>query len=109
MPIMIGFAERRRELLNAELRRVAAVLPSLGVERSYLTGDLAEGTVGVGSALELVLVHESTEPFQRRPDFFVSHLKPEVETRFFVYTPAEFEALQGTDPLLRRATIAADA
>lgn len=88
---MIGFAERRRALLEAELQRMAAELPRLGVERSYLAGDLARGQVDVGSALELALVRETAETAHRRADFFVSHLQPRVATRFWVYTPQEFE------------------
>ena len=103
MAVMIGFAERRRELLEAELQRMAGELPTLGVERSYLTGDLARGEVEVGSALELVLVRETDEPFRRRADFFVSHLQPRVATYFWVYTPEEFEELRERDPVLRRA------
>ena len=103
MAVMIGFAERRRELLEAELQRMAGELPTLGVERSYLTGDVARGEVEVGSALELVLVRETDEPFRRRADFFVSHLQPRVATHFWVYTPEEFEELGERDPVLRRA------
>ncbi len=103
MAVMIGFAERRRELLEAELQRMAAELPMLGVERSYLTGDLATGEVDVGSALDLVLVRETDEPFRQRVDFFVSHLQPRVATRFWVYTPDEFEEWAEEDPVLRRA------
>lgn len=103
MAVMIGFAERRKELLEAELQRMAGELPMLGVERSYLTGDLARGEVEVGSALELVLVRETDEPFRRRADFFVSHLQPRVATHFWVYTPEEFDELGERDPVLRRA------
>ena len=86
MAVMIGFAERRRELLEAELQRMAAELPMLGVE--------------------LVLVRETAEPFQRRADFFVSHLQPRVATYFWVYTPEEFDELGERDPVLRRALAA---
>ncbi len=103
MAVMVGFAERRRELLEAELQRMAGEMPMLGVERSYLTGDLARGEVEVGSALELVLVRETDEPFRRRADFFVSHLQPRVATHFWVYTPEEFDELGERDPVLRRA------
>ena len=103
MAVMIGFAARRRELLEAELQRMAVELPMLGVERSYLTGDLAGGDVDIGSTLELVLVRETDEPFHRRADFFVSHLQPRVATRFWVYTPQEFESLGERDPVPRRA------
>ncbi len=106
MAVMIGFAARRRELLEAELQHMAAELPMLGVERSYLLGDLATGEVDVGSALELVLVRGTSEPFRRRADFFVSHLQPRVATHFWVYTPEEFDELGERDPVLRRALAA---
>ena len=103
MPLMFGFAQERRKLLEAELLRVAAELPALGVERAYLTGDLALERVGPDSELELVLVHRTVEAFHRRPDFFVDHLRPRVGMRLLVYTPQEFEELSETDPVLQRA------
>lgn len=101
MGMMFGFASHRRQQLDAELRRMAEELPRLGVDRAYLCGDLAGGSVGAESELELVLVHETREPFHRRSDFFTTHLRPLVGTRFFVYTPAEFDRWQDHDPLLR--------
>lgn len=102
MGMMFGFGTRRRHELEAELRRMAAELPRLGVERAYLAGDLADSRVDIESDLELVLVHETTEPFHRRADFFTAHLRPRVGTRFFVYTPDEFERDAEEDPLLLR-------
>ena len=103
MPMMFGFAKQRREMLEAELRRVAEELPRLGAEAAYLVGDLADGTVGPESVLEIVVIHRTTEPPQRRSDFFMSHLRPEVATHFIVYSPAELDAWRDDDPLLRRA------
>ena len=74
-----------------------------GARRVYLTGDLAVGRVGPETALELVIVQATVEPFHRRPDFWVTHLRPRVATRFIVYTPEEFESLEAEDPLLRLA------
>lgn len=107
--MMFGFAKQRRTMLEAELKRIAGELPPLGVQAAYLVGDLADDTVGPESGLEVVLIHESGEPPQRRPDFFTSHLRPEVATHFIVYTPSEFEALRDADPLLRRALSGAGA
>lgn len=100
MGMMFGFAANRRQLLEAELRRIAEELPRLGVERGYLSGALGAGVVDAESELELVLVHETAEPFRRRPDFFTTHLRPRVGTSFIVYTPKEFEHWQSEDPLL---------
>ena len=100
MPMMFGFSEQRRRLLDEEVERLAAELPPLGVERLYVTGDLARGRVGPASELDLVLVQRTEEPFHRRPDFFVTHLRPRVAIRFTVYTPEEFSELAGDDPVL---------
>ncbi len=108
MPIMFGFSKHRRQQLMDELRRMAEELPRLGVERAWLTGDLAEDRVGPESDLELVLVQQSTEPFHRRPDFFLSHLRPAVGTRFIVYTPLEFNELRESDQILIEACRAGD-
>lgn len=101
MGIMFGFAAHRREQLQAELRRMAEELPPLGVFRAYLGGDLASGAVTAESDLEIILLHETREPYHRRPDFFTSHLRPRVSTRFIVYTPEEFDRWEDEDPLLR--------
>jgi uncharacterized protein len=101
--MMFGFSRQRRQLLEAELRRIVAELPSLGALRAYLVGDLARGRVGPETELELVVVRPMDVPFQRRPDFWVEHLRPRVGTQFLVYTPEEIEALEGVDPILVEA------
>lgn len=98
--MMFGFAAERRRLLEAELVRVAEELPRLGVRRVYLAGDLAADAVGPESELALVIVQDTDEPFHRRADFFVDHLRPQAGTRYLVYTPEEFEACADHDPLL---------
>ena len=48
------------------------------------------------------------EPYHRRADFFATHLRPRVGTRFLVYTPDEFERCAETDPHIRRAAALSD-
>ena len=100
MPMMFGFARQRRQLLDAELQRILAEVLPFGAQRMYVTGDLARGRLTPASELELVIVQETAELFHRRPDFWVTHLRPRVGTRFVVYTPEEFEALAENDPVL---------
>jgi hypothetical protein len=100
MPMMFGFSTHRQRLLEAELERIAAEVPPFGARRMILVGELARGQVGPETELVLVLVQETEEPFHRRPDFWVTHLRPRVGTRFLVYTPQEFDSLQEIDPLL---------
>ena len=101
--MMFGFSEQRRQLLRAELQRMAAEMPEFGALRAYLTGAFALGQTEPDTELELVVVQATDGPFHRRPDFWVSHLRPRVGTRFLVYTPEEFERLEEIDPVLRVA------
>ncbi len=103
MPIMVGFSRQRRGLLEAEAQRIAAEGPQFGALRAYLVGDYARGRSGPETELEVVMVQATQEPFHRRADFWVMHLRPRVGTRFLVYTPEEFEELEAVDPLIGEA------
>jgi hypothetical protein len=103
MPMMVGFATQRRQLLEAELARLVEELPPFGVQRIYATGPFAQGTVEADTPLELIFVHPTDAPAHRRADFFVDHLRPRLQTHFLVYTPEEFDALAEVDPVLVHA------
>ena len=100
---MFGFATQRRKMLEAELERFIEEMPSLGMQRMWVVGDLANGAVGAGSLLELVVIQDTDEPFHRRADFWSIHLRPRVGTEFNVFTNAELAELEESDPILRRA------
>ena len=100
MPMMFGFSRQRRLLLEAELERFTEEMPPLGAQRGYLVGDMAKGQIRPDTDLDLVLIQETREPFHRRSDFWVGHLRPTVGTRILVYTPQEFEELADSDPVL---------
>ena len=102
MPMMLGFAAQRRQLLEAELARLVEELPPFGVQRLYAAGAFAHGEVQSDTPLEVVIVHPTDDPFRRRADFFVEHFRPRLQTHFFVYTPEEFDALASDDPFLSR-------
>ena len=108
MPMVFGFAEHRRQQLEAEFLRIAGSMRQLGAERFWLTGDLARNSVSPASELALLIVHETEQPFHRRSDFFQTHLRPQVGTSFIVYTPGEFAELCETDPLIMEATNLSD-
>lgn len=108
MPMVFGFATHRRQQLEAEFLRVAGSMRQLGAERFWLAGDLANDAVGPASELELLVVHETEQPFHRRSDFFQTHLRPQVGTRFIVYTPDEFLELGERDPLIVAITSQSD-
>jgi hypothetical protein len=80
---------------------MAGELPALGSRGTLLVHAL--DAAGPETELDLVVVLETDEPYGRRPDFFVSHLRPRVGTNFFVYTPEEYEDCAGRDPLILHA------
>ena len=103
-PMMFGFGRQRRMILEAEMQRYVEEMPQLGMTRLILIGDLVSGEPTKPDAtLELIVVQETEEPFHRRPDFWVTHLRPAVGTTFHVYTESEFLELAESDPLLIRA------
>ena len=103
-PMMFGFGSQRRRILEAEIQRYAEEMPQLGMTRLILIGDLVSGEpTKPDTTIELVVVQETDEPFHRRSDFWVTHLRPAVGTTFHVYTESEFAEFTETDPLLIRA------
>ncbi len=99
MPMMVGFSAQRSEALRREVERYVAMMPTLGVDRAVLIGDLAVGNVEPTTPVQLVVVHETDAPFSRRADFFYSHLEPRVALDVTVYTRDEFfEISEGDGP-----------
>ena len=103
MPMRVGFAQFRKQMVERELESIESILPTLGVEKVILTGGVAAGEYGPESRIELIVVHNTDQPFGRRSDFFSYHLGSAVEIDTQVYTPEEFETLKDTLPALRRA------
>jgi len=103
MPVRIGFAQQRRQLLEAELARVTSEIGNYGIERAFLTGDFALGKVMPSTELELVIVQRTDCAFVERSDFFSSHLSQRIGMHTYVYTPDEFEQCAQSNPVIRRA------
>ena len=100
MPVRIGFTQFRRQMLEKEMENILSLLPQLGVDRVYLTGDMVTGDISPDSRIDLIVVHDNDGAFGRRADFFSYHLSSMVAVDCQVYTPAEFEELQNTLPAL---------
>ncbi len=101
--MIFGFGEHRRQLLESEVERIRAEMPTLGIERAYLIGDFAKGKVKATTGLEFLVVHNTDAPFTSRPDFFTSHILPRAGCTWYVYTPDEFELLSSQDGAIARA------
>ena len=89
--------------LEKELENIQGLLPTLGVEKVILTGDMVTGKYSPDSRIDLIIVHDTDRPFGRRADFFSYHLGSGVEVDTLVYTPEEFDRLQATLPALHAA------
>jgi hypothetical protein len=109
LPMMFGFSDHRRQLLDAEARRFAEEAPPYGAMAAWIVGEYGRGQVGPETELELVIVQETDEPFQRRGEFWESHLRPRVGTRYLVYTPEEVDGCAESDGLLQQAMTAGEA
>jgi hypothetical protein len=105
VPIVFGFSIHRHGVLEAELRRFADEMPTLGAERVILIGAQARGACEPDTELVLVVVQETGEAGHRRSDFWTTHLRPRVGTHFLVYTPAELASLEDLDPVLQEAAM----
>ena len=103
MPVRIGFTQYRRQMLEKEMENILSLLPQLGVEKVYLTGDMVTGDISPDSRIDLIVIHDNEGAFGRRADFFSYHLSSMVAVDCQVYTPQEFEGLQNTLPALATA------
>ena len=103
MPIRVGFSQYRQNLLENELANIEKLLPTMGVEKVILVGDMVAGEFRPDSAIELIFVHDTDRPFGRRADFFSYHLDSQVALDTQVYTLEEFERLRDTLPALYQA------
>ena len=103
MPMRVGFAEFRKQMLERDLKAIEEMIPILGVEKVILVGDMAAGDCKPDTKIELVIVHNTEYSFGRRADFFSYHLPSSVEVDTLVYTPAEFEELREKLPALAKA------
>ena len=55
MPVRIGFTKFREQMLEQELETIQALLPTLGVEKVILSGDMVSGDYSPESKIRLVI------------------------------------------------------
>ena len=103
MAVRIGFTLFRKEMLERELADIEAMLPTLGVEKVILTGDMVSGRYTPDSRIDLIIVQNTQYQYGRRADFFSWHFNSGVSVDTQVYTPEEFETCRETLPALKNA------
>jgi hypothetical protein len=103
MPVRIGFTQFRKQMLEQELANMVEVMPTLGIEKAIVIGDVVSEDYSPSSTIDFIFVHKTDRPFGRRADFFAYHIGAQVGITAQVYTPEEFEELQETLPALYQA------
>jgi len=97
MPMMVGFSAQREGALRREVERYASMMPTLGVDRAILVGELTASKATPETHVQLVVVRDTDQPFARRADFFYSHLQPRVALDVTVYSREEFDELSESE------------
>tara|TARA_A100001037_G_scaffold306707_1_gene354339 strand:+ start:3272 stop:3640 length:369 start_codon:yes stop_codon:yes gene_type:complete len=110
MPMRIGFTDFRKQMLEEELKNIQELLPTLGVKKVILTGDMATENYSPDSPIKLIAIQEidvcsgmPSANFVRREDFWTYHLNANVAVETIVYTPEEFSRLINELPALMKA------
>ena len=91
MPIVFGFANHRKNCLEKELSKFSKESKQLGAKSLGVFGDYPLGKVSPDTPLDLIIIQETEKNFINRDEFWITHLRPSVHTRFFVYTPEEYK------------------
>lgn len=63
MPIKVGLAQKRKIMLEEEMRRIVRKLKELDVERVILFGSLATNNVHKISDIDLIIIKKLTRGF----------------------------------------------
>lgn len=103
MPFKVGLAERRKALLEGELKRIVPRLIELGVEKIILFGSLASGSVNKSSDIDLIVVKKTDKKFLSRLEDVYLHLEPKVGMDILVYTPEEFDEMKKSNRFIKSA------
>ncbi len=103
MLVRRGDAEQRRLRLEQELARMVPMLKARGAQRVILFGSLAREEAVWPGDIDLIVVLETQQRFLDRLDEMYRLLDCPLALDLLVYTPEEFEQMQHTNPLIRRA------
>jgi predicted nucleotidyltransferase len=98
VPYVIGLGERRKKVLQDELKHILPQIISLGVEKVILFGSLVRDTIHRSSDIDLIVIKKTDRKFLDRLEELYRHLTPRVGIDILVYTPEEFgEMMQSND------------
>ncbi len=104
MGYKIGLREKRKKVLEEELKRIVPILVELGAKKIVLFGSLATGSVTKSSDLDLFIVMDTEKDFMSRIDDIYRVCRPRIAVDFFVYTPDEIRSGR-VSPLLLKEVV----
>lgn len=93
MPIVFGFSNHRKNCLENEISKFSNDSKQLGAKSLAVFGDFSLSKISPDTSLDLLIIQETDEKFINRDEFWITHLRPSVHIRFFVYTPKEYKQL----------------
>ncbi|MCS7181044.1 MAG: nucleotidyltransferase domain-containing protein [bacterium] len=93
MGYKIGLAEKRKKLLEEELKKILPYVIKGDVEKVILFGSLAKEKVNKKSDLDLIIIKKTKKKYMDRLDEIYSSIKSSIAVDLFVYTPSEFEEM----------------
>lgn len=103
MGIKTGLREKRKKILEDELKRILQEIIKLNVEKIILFGSFAKGKINKKSDLDLIIVKETDKKFLDRLDEIYSYIKNRVAVDIFVYTPSEFNEMCAKNYFIKSA------
>jgi len=101
MPFKMGLAQKRKEQLEEELKRIIPKIIELNVEKIILFGSIVSGSMHKRSDLDILVVKDTSERFMDRLERFYLHIKPRIALDILVYTPAEFEEMSQNNQFIK--------
>jgi len=94
MPFKIGLAEKRKKLLEEELKRIIPKIIELDVKKIILFGSLNSNVIHKASDIDIIVIKETDKRFFDRLEEIYQHIKPNFALDLFFYTPVEFEEMK---------------
>lgn len=86
--------EERKQILNAELKRIAdALIKQYYPDKIILFGSLAADNVHEWSDIDLAIIKDTSKRFLDRLDDALFIVNPKVGLNLLIYTPQEFESM----------------
>lgn len=103
LPFKVGLAQKRKQLMAEELKRVIPKIIELDVEKIILFGSSVSNKVHKSSDLDILIIKKTDKKFLDRLEEFYQHLKPRLAMDILVYTPEEFEELKRSNQFIKSA------